>query len=158
MYLWNARRLALALRAGRLTEADKARYLIAGSVLSSMCGGSAVSALQNTFTALPLIGSIVVTVAGIWMCYRANQRGDGTAFLERFVCLVLPVTVRWLLLFWGLWMGVVLIGWTVDRSIPSASFARWYPLLMLPLFYAMLHTYVAIAARPVETSADSWSK
>jgi hypothetical protein len=151
MYLWNAERLARALRAGHVTEADKAKYLIAGSVLSSMGGGSAISALQSRMTALPLLGGVAITVAGIWMCYRANQRGDGTAFVERFICLNLPVSVRWLVLVWGLWFGLVLIGRAVDRDIPSGSFARWYPLLMLPLFYAMLHQYVAAAARPAES-------
>jgi hypothetical protein len=151
MYLWNARRLALALRAGRLTEADKAKYLIAGSVLSSLGGGSALSALQSMVTALPLIGSVAVTVAGIWACYRANQRGDGRAFVERFVCLVLPVMVRWLVLLWGVWFGLVAIGRAVERDIPGGEFARWYPLLMLPVLYAMLHNYVTLAARPPET-------
>ncbi|HEU4881024.1 MAG TPA: hypothetical protein VFT45_02230, partial [Longimicrobium sp.] len=90
-------------------------------------------------------------VAGIWVCYRANQRGDGTAFVERFICLSVPVTIRWLVLFFGVWIGLVLIGRAVDRDIISAPFARWYPLLMLPLFYAMLHQYVAAAARPAES-------
>lgn len=107
--------------------------------------------MKSTFTALPLIGGVAVTVAGIWVCYRANQRGDGTAFLERFICLTLPVMLRWLALFFGVWIGLVLIGRTVHRDIPGGSFARWYPLLMLPLFYAMLHHYVAVAAKPRES-------
>lgn len=83
MYLWNARRLALALRAGRVSERQKAQYLIAGSVISGLGVSAGLRALGSAATALPFLASLLVTVAGLRACQGANQRGDDTAFVER---------------------------------------------------------------------------
>lgn len=151
MYLWNADRLALALRDGRLTEADKAKYLIVGTLLGSLSAQPGLTGWGNAAGAARAAALLAVTLGGVWLCYHANRRGDGRAFVERFICLMVPVYVRWLVLYYAAWMTLALVGLAVGRSnLPAAAFGGWYPLLMLPLFYAMLHQSVALAARPRE--------
>jgi hypothetical protein len=31
--------------------------------------------------------------AGVYVCYRANAAGDGRRFIERFICLAVPLTI-----------------------------------------------------------------
>jgi hypothetical protein len=159
MHLWNAERLAFALRAGRLGEAEKAKYLIAGSLLSSLSAGPGLTAWRTTGGASRSAALLAVTVGGIWLCYLANRRGDGRAFVERFICLTVPVYVRWLVLYYAAWIALAIVGQAVGRPrLPATAFGEWYPLLMLPLFYALLHQYVSIAARPREDDVAPGTK
>jgi hypothetical protein len=152
MYLWNAERLALALRAERLTETDKAKYLMVGALLAGLSPQAGLIGLRNITDAVQVGGGLAVTLGGIWICFRANQRGDGRAFIERFYCLFVPVYVRWLALYYAAWITLALVGEAVGRhGLPATAFGQWYSLLMLPLLYALLYQYVALAAQPAES-------
>lgn len=154
MYLWNVERLVEALRAGSLSEAEKAKYLAVGTLLASLSARPGLAAWSTSAGAARAAALMAVTVCGVWLCYRANRRGDGRAFVERFVCLMVPVYVRWLVLYYGAWYALAMIGRPAGRyDLPAAVFGSWYPLLMLPLFYALMHQYVALAARPGEDEA-----
>lgn len=149
MYLWNARRLALALRAGRLNEADKAKYLLVSVLLGSLSAQPGLTTLTSATAVVQAVAAVAVTLGGIWLCFGANQRGDGRAFIERFYCLMVPVYVRWLVMYYAAWIALAALGEAVGRKgVPATAFGQWYGLLMLPLLYAHLHHYVAIAARP----------
>ena len=155
MYFWNADRLVAALRAGRLTEAEKARYYAAGSVLGALSARPGLAAWNTAEGAVRAAALLAIMLGGIALCYHANRRGDGRAFVERMVCLTVPVYVRWLLLYYGAWFALAMIGgMMMGRSdLPATTFGTWYPLLMVPLFYALLHQYVSRAAHPREDEA-----
>lgn len=36
----------------------------------------------------------LITIAGIILCYKANQRGDDEEFVDRFICIGLPIAIR----------------------------------------------------------------
>lgn len=48
---------------------------------------------------------------------------------------------RWLALYWGVWLVVALIGESAGADGARVAFWRWYPPLLLPIFYAMLYKY-----------------
>jgi hypothetical protein len=117
IYLWPPR-LADALRDGALSESDKLVYLAAGVVLSTAAARlRAAAAVSRPVLLFDLMYAILI-VAGVLWCYRANRRGDGQRFIERFVILSVPVSIATYLVFfatyYGLGVGAALAG-ALDR-------------------------------------------
>lgn len=153
--IWNASALAAELRDGTLSEAEKAGYVLAlvvGQTAMEAISGRAAGALGGPGRFLSAALLAAVSAAGLVACFRANQRGDGVRFIERVMCLALPVLVRWYVLTLAVYYGVFLMGrivgwWTPDSFGGEAGrFRFWAFLLSHALFFAMLRRYVALAA------------
>ena len=86
------RHLADALASGEVSEREKFQYLLVwaavGIVLPARLGGwTGWSQVRVAF----LVASLLTTTVGLLACFRANARGDDRAFLERYLCLSVPV-------------------------------------------------------------------
>ena len=57
------------------------------------------------------VSGLIITLLGLILCFRVNQKGDGRSFLARFFCLSVPILVRLFLLSLGILFveGVCLI-------------------------------------------------
>lgn len=93
--LFNDKRLAKDFIAGEIVESEKALYLVALVVIQALftmlirsSGGDHVYRVASSF----LI--VLISIFGIAYCYRENLRGDGKAFVERFLCLSVPVSLK----------------------------------------------------------------
>jgi hypothetical protein len=104
IYLWPPR-LADALRDGTLRESDKLVYLAAGVVLSTAAARLRAAPVSRTALLFDLMYAILI-VAGVLWCYRANRRGDGQRFVERFVILSVPVSIATYLVFFATYYGL----------------------------------------------------
>lgn len=96
MYLWNTTKLASDLKADVVTERDKLNYLIVAAVLATF-GSYALALTGVEGNKLMLVEggvAIVVTIVGIIMCYDMNLSGDNRSFLDRFICMSLPLAIR----------------------------------------------------------------
>ena len=49
---------------------------------------------NKTFLLAMYFLHLAIWVGGLLLCFRENRRGDGKQFLERFISLTLPVSVR----------------------------------------------------------------
>lgn len=101
MYLWRIKKLAGDLKADRVSEWEQVKYLlvlvlpmIAFSYLPAFLAmlGPAIMSAVPLF--LEMVVFLAITIGGITMNFRANQRGDGREFLKRFICLSVPVNIR----------------------------------------------------------------
>ena len=48
------------------------------------------------------VSGLIITLFGLTLCFRVNQKGDGRSFLARFFCLSVPILVRLFLLSLGI--------------------------------------------------------
>ena len=101
MYLWNVEGLIRDFRTQKITEHQKLNYAITFAIIvlfltySILLFGTELSArTRKDLLCLELIMLSIVNVAGLKICFHANQRGDGRAFIERVMCLSLPLTIR----------------------------------------------------------------
>ncbi|MCA0754971.1 hypothetical protein KP806_07900 [Paenibacillus sp. N4] len=98
MYLWNVKALAHELKEKTLSQQQKMKYFLVFILLNViMIECSYYLGMSFNFNIYDLIGSletVVVNIAGIIFCYRANRSGDNDDFIERFICLSLPITIR----------------------------------------------------------------
>jgi hypothetical protein len=96
MYFWNVKGLAKDLLEGKVTEGGKMKYLLAYAILSAL-QVEIIRLIKERFGPILLVqafGMIVILAGGILACYQANRKGDGRDFIERFICLSLPLTIR----------------------------------------------------------------
>lgn len=90
MYIINSDALARDLKLGTVSQKDKLIYFLLFILLHSM-----VSIRTNV---LGVIIDLLITVVGIFICYKANRKGDNKEFIERFICLSLPINLSMILI------------------------------------------------------------
>jgi len=148
------RRLAAALAAGDVSEREKFQYLLVWALISIMIprhfgGWTGWSAVRVTFLAV----SLLITILGLLACFQANARGDNRAFVERYLCLSVPLGIMTYALYYAIYYGLGLVGlvtgwvaidasnWDRDRMSLVASVSA------LSLFFLWMRASIMRAAR-----------
>lgn len=153
MYL-NPGRVAGALRRNELSERAKAGYLLAGVLLNGVLGSTSIVQALTIWGLAYSTASLLLTVIGTWMCFRANARGDNRLFVERYICVGFPILVQvylvYLLLFYCAYAAFTLTG-SVDGSDFSRlsrpyTAAAWTAVLLV--YFVRLHHHVRWLASP----------
>jgi hypothetical protein len=96
MYLWNTKALRAELRSGALPQRERMKYYLVFVVLSSIAAEVGYYVPQPV-TAPTIAGSFTLVLGsalGTYLTYRVNRRGDDREFIDRSVCLGLPIIVR----------------------------------------------------------------
>jgi hypothetical protein len=97
MYFWNSRALAQDLQRGELSQRERVKYLLATLLVLVLPTRaelwSGVQASPANLLAQTIV-AITATILGIYLCFSANDRGDGKEFTDRFVCLGWTTGVR----------------------------------------------------------------
>jgi hypothetical protein len=147
-------RVAAALRAGSLSEDDKVRLVLAWTAIQSVLGTrSVVGARSWTDVVLTLL-YIVASMAGIVRCYRVNQAGDGRSFVERFICIGVPISI-WLgtASFLASYAAATLMRARFGNTTSPPMLALFAYLVVLP--FGSLAIYFAILERLLERVASA---
>jgi hypothetical protein len=153
VHLLRAAPLAVKLRERLLSEPEKFSYALAAGVLQFVVGGRSLIAGPWSWesVAATLIG-IGVFVLGLLQVFRVNQRGDGQAFLERYLCLSVPVLCQVYLIGYGLWFGVA-VALAAMRVTEPPGFLLDPTGVRLVYGYAMLVAYLVLLRRHMARAA-----
>ena len=146
MLLFNPSRVARGLRSGELTETQKARLLLGGAIGTGLVGNLASRGFETGNDVVFLVLYLTGMAAGLWTCYRTNQQGDGKFFVERFVCLSVPLT----LLMFGTYLLLYYVAFWILRSRPGYDAASYYVTVkpyFLALSLGLLYAYYALLKR-----------
>src|SRR5436309_9995005 len=96
MYFWKTKEVVRALKQRTLTQHEKMKYFLATCTLYALAFVAAP--LGNQTLSIPwLLQSaviVVLVIAGTLFCYRANRAADDQDFIDRFVCIAWPLTVK----------------------------------------------------------------
>ena len=92
MYLWNINKLKSDLLAGKVTEREIFKYILASTLLLGLVivEYGAASELETISSTV----SYVITILGLFVFYRSNGGNNGKDFLKRYVSMGEVVTVR----------------------------------------------------------------
>ena len=97
MYLWNVRKLADELKSGSLTEWQKMRYFLWSNVLAGLF---LEFLLMRNFNIESYYGYFFLVVNALFVylfiqrVFLINEKGDSKDFIERVVCLGIPIGIR----------------------------------------------------------------
>lgn len=139
MTLWNTKELSAELKNGSLPEREKAKYLIFGAVLTVLVMSRIISKdevyLPAHYSALAV--NVFLTIFGTWWLFQRNASGDNKNFVERYICLMVPISVR--IIAASILVGIIL-GIVIDRSEVMASsivFATFEVLVNIVVFWRL---------------------
>ena len=110
MRLFNARKLALELAEGSVSNRAKGHYLFAGFalwLLINVTGFASMSPLWTWMSLVEVAALLIVTLLGLQSAYDAAGGDDNPDFVVQFTCLYVPVSITTTLFFWGIYWGVV---------------------------------------------------
>jgi hypothetical protein len=165
VHFFNPRLLAEKLRDGVLSEPQKFSYTVASVVIrlvAEIPHRLFDSPHPLTYVFGVTIFNAVVSILGLRVCFATNARGDNKNFIERWLCLTLPLFV-WtsllpscLTLFCrGLYalMGRGYYGLFSLLGLVLAAGA-W---LLFILYFVLLNRFIAIAASGTNPGNDSFA-
>lgn len=98
MYLWNIKKLREDLKENRVSSREKMKYflvfmlVVGGSFYVGLGFGDA--GIPYGYTLFEALAFIIITIAGMLVCYQANKQGDDKEFIERFICIGFPIGIR----------------------------------------------------------------
>lgn len=112
MYFWNSQALARQLKTGSLSQRERVKYLVATLLVVTIATyvrswSSYRIAVSETLVAM------VATVLGVWICFSANEQGDGKDFTDRFICLGWTTSIR-------VGLAFVATRWLCTHLVPLA--------------------------------------
>jgi GYF domain 2 len=99
LYLWDTPALARELKAGTLTQQARMKHLALVVTLYAV-GINLLQFNDEAFSALKVIESLALVAAapfGTLYCYNVNRAGDDQDFTSRYICLSVPIGIRF---FW----------------------------------------------------------
>lgn len=112
MYLWHTSELAAQLKHGGVSQHDRFRYLLVFIVIIAL-GIELASYLERASSVLDISESVltvmVIVFGSVW-CYQVNKKGDDQNFVERYICLNVPIFFRLIVLFIVLYSAYLLCG------------------------------------------------
>ena len=114
IYLWDIRGLAHRIRHGKLSKKEVAIYCFLSPFLSISSGiffgfllfshqvieysfrgwlgeSHPYTHFYNIWSVGMSVLTIIISFSGIYLCYRANKKGDGKNFWQRMACLSFPI-------------------------------------------------------------------
>jgi hypothetical protein len=129
MYWWNASKLAADFREGRVDEKERFKYylatVVAWNILVQTVFRYGVVYWGAHLLCAGLI--LIINVAGIVLCFRANQRGDNVDFIPRMICLGWPVGIRLAVIFGAFTLVIVFVDSLPAK--PAAPETLWSTVL-----------------------------
>lgn len=119
MIIFSSKKLESKISSNELTSWEKTKYLIFIVVVSSGISGPIYvftpsfgpkqPPWQMTILLLSCISFVLISYWGIKKCYKTNMLIDDVFFIERFVMLNIPMTMKFILLFFSTFVVYCLI-------------------------------------------------
>ncbi len=114
MFLWDIRELAHRLKKGKVSSSETALYCFLSPFLSISSGlffgvllfshqiieysfkgwlgeSHPITEYYDLWSLGMTLVTIIISFTGIYLCYRANKKGDGKDFWKRMACLSFPI-------------------------------------------------------------------
>jgi len=145
MYLWNTKALATKLKTGELSQADRFKYLFLGVIMFALIGevASCLGSIR-TPAVIEITESIIVfiiIVGGTLLCYKANKRGDNKEFIDRYICLTVPIFLKLMALLISVFIVYIFVAYKVlgGMSHIFMDLTTWIDSLFTVLFEALFY-------------------
>lgn len=137
MYLWNTNALARELKEGTLSEREKFKYLLVYVVVEViLLELSNYPPYEYSEFMIPMsVFSILSVIIGTYICYRTNQNGDGVRFIERYICLGLPLSIKIVVLFIAAALLLLIVAEIVTEWPEETTFLESASLVAVTIIY-----------------------
>jgi len=146
MYIWSGKKLSTALAKSQLSEFEKLKYMYVGSILLVTTGYFTLytGAEIDKFYYFEYFLAFLITFAGITLCFRNHGGHNQKGFIENFVCLNVPASIKlyifvWLpyFLFYQL-VNPVTLGWSEEYAFTVYKVSQASLALSSEIFFYLI--------------------
>lgn len=149
MHFWNTNALIQELREEKLTERGKMKYALALFLLGNVFfyGAQGLYSSTGFLLVLEMLAVLAITVGGVVWCYLTNAKGDNKSFVERFIVLSLPITIRLFVLGFIVYVAYVILGFIILGEVFDTFVERYttFDLLFIVVFEALFYVWLRLA-------------
>ena len=90
---------------------------------------------------------VIATILGVFWMYQINAKGDGRDFIARYTCLSFPISIRTLLIFIILIVGLLTLEVFIDQIEIAEEGGSPYFVAIIVLCYLYFYLRMAAALR-----------
>jgi hypothetical protein len=156
MYFWKTKNLEFDLSTGSLSQSDKYKYLLAFMIITAVCMelSSYISELPSFIRLFESSVVILITIIGTMFCHKINRQGDNADFIDRYICLFLPIFIRlvvFIILIFSLYMilGFIFAGDSFDKFTDSTN---WVDVIFTVGLEVIFYWKLSVSIRKVAMS------
>lgn len=153
MYFWNVRSLETELKKRSLSQRDKYKYFLSFMIITVFgMESSLYLAEEPTFIMLSQsLSVLLLTIIGTIYCFKVNDRGDSNEFIERYICLFLPIFIRVSIFFVISFSAYMIIGFALygDMFDTFTDKINWVDVIFTIGFECVFYWYLASSFRRV---------
>lgn len=154
MYWWNVSKLAKDFQQDGVDEKERFSYCLATFVLWTALIELAYY-LGGTFKVLTFVEStatMVITIIGIILCYRANSGGDNRDFIGRMICLGWPIHIKLIVFFvivclFFLILSEIVAGRDISSELAGDIFGVIASIFFSICYYWLNYKYITLVAQ-----------
>jgi hypothetical protein len=158
MYFWNTNKLIDDLKNERLADRDyKNYYLVSASVTCLMMFAMRFSPVVDVVASIiDIVISLMMLIIGMNLCFAANGGNDGNQFLNRLICIFLPIGVKlllaYLLFFLFIVIGFIFAARFIDANqIPEliTPYQSWVTLFLSIFMQIIMYWRFCVAFKKI---------
>jgi len=151
MYFWKIKLLVEELKTGKVEQKQRLHYLLAWVVFGTLFVylGIGMGEKLSQYLVIEMVGAVTICVFGTLICFSTNSRGDNKEFIDRYICLGIPVGIRTFAIVIPMYIVTIIIGYIIlgkgffnpinnNRGLSELIFS----LLSDVLFYYMLNNNI----------------
>jgi len=148
MYIWKSTDLANDLRNNNVTEKEKLKYILFW-VLATAIASDPFLYTDYEYVLNDAVMSLVMLViaaSGTIYCYKINKGGDNKDFINRYICLSIPVGVRVLSVLIILFSSIIIIDLSFELNYLGGEKETYttsiYEIVILAIFMLWAYYYL----------------
>lgn len=154
MNLWRDRDVAIRLRRNDISEIEKLKYLSATLLfytsMTTITARRLIGDETGTFGALAYAYDsfmLILAVVLIIYAFVQNRKGDGLNFIERYICVSFPLTIKLTVyIIIGVTLATTISFMIIDMD-PDGVEGHWSTHVILVLALVATYTYMALRYR-----------
>jgi len=154
--VWRVNHLIQELRVGKVSERDKLHYVFASAALHYLVGPVSLLSSPNWQTLAWSMVGMVMAFLGLTLAFAANGGEGGHSFIERYLCLSLPILVRtylfgYLVYYAGSITAVALSPTYREQVSAQRLVSDGFGLCLFIVYFAWLYRALTRVAAPAAT-------
>ncbi len=135
MYLWNVNALVKDLREDNVSEKEKLKYY-----LFTIVSNIVFTIDLSWYAVIP----IIVGILGILSCFEVNSKNDNKQFLDRMICINVPLCIRFITII----LPTAIIIFFIFPFLQNIVIIRVLDMIILLSYIMILRSYIEKVSQP----------
>ena len=160
MYLWKVDDLVEDFKSGNVSQKEELKYMVVSTIFLVILADPYlyIGMTYNSNDSLISIFTLLISIYGLYACYKINSSGDNKDYIARIMCIGLPAFIRLIVI--ALIPLMLLVGF-LDENTTESIFAQEQPFISedtsaymvaaMVIYMSIFYLYLAIKIKAVSS-------